>query len=194
VLEGGGRSVTVRTAVDSGSRIKGCYERNLTGFAMKLTLRLAGTLVVAAVCAQLIGCGTLPRETAAASPTGINSQAAVVVSAARHQIGAPYHYGGSTPRGFDCSGLVHYAYQRAGIEVPRTTGGLLRSAHRVPLSQLRPGDVLFFRITPPKISHVGLYVGHGRFVHAPSSGKHVSYASLNDDYWSRHIIAAGRFY
>jgi len=119
--------------------------------------------------------------------------AAVVVQTAKRQIGAPYHYGGSTPRGFDCSGLVHYAYQHAGIEVPRTTGGLLRRAQPVPLSKLRPGDVLFFRVAPPKISHVGLYVGNGRFVHAPSSGKSVSYASLNEKYWSRHIVSAGRF-
>ena len=184
----------MRTAVDHESHINRNYERNVAMLAMKVTVRLAGTLAVAAMCAQLIGCGTLPRETAAARPSSSISQAAEVVRVARQQIGVPYHYGGSTPRGFDCSGLVHYAYQRAGIEVPRTTGGLLRRAHRVPLSQLRPGDVLFFRITHSKISHVGLYVGYSRFVHSPSSGKHVSYASLNDEYWSRHIISAGRFY
>lgn len=161
---------------------------------MKKSMRRVGTLVVVAVGAQLLGCGTFPHETAAAAPMHSVSPAAVVVKTARQQIGVPYRYGGSTPRGFDCSGLVHYAYQRAGIEVPRTTGGLLRRAHRVPLSQLRPGDVLFFRVAPPKISHVGIYIGHGRFVHSPSSGKSVSYASLNDQYWSRHIISAGRFY
>jgi cell wall-associated NlpC family hydrolase len=118
----------------------------------------------------------------------------VVVETARQQVGVPYRYGGESPRGFDCSGLVHYAYLSAGIEVPRTTVEQLRGARRIPLAELRPGDVLFFRVAPPKISHVGLYVGDGRFVHAPSSGRQVSYASLDDQYWSRHIVAAGRFY
>jgi murein DD-endopeptidase len=155
---------------------------------------LAAGLILAVVCAQLLGCGSLPRETATAAPSYDSSRAEVVVRTARQQIGVPYRYGGTTPRGFDCSGLVHYAYQRAGIKVPRTTAGLLRRAHRVRLSQLRPGDVLFFRVAPPKISHVGLYVGKGRFVHAPSSGEQVSYASLNNQYWRHHIVTAGRFY
>ena len=161
---------------------------------MKAVARFAGTVVLVAVCAQLLGCGTLPRETAVATPVHGKSPATVAVQTVRRQIGVPYRYGGSTPRGFDCSGLVHYAYQRAGIKVPRTTGGLLRRAHRVPLSQLRPGDVLFFRIAPPKISHVGLYIGGGRFVHAPSSGKEVSYASLKNEYWKHHLVSAGRLY
>ena len=161
---------------------------------MKTAIRFTGTLLVAAACSQIIGCGTLPSETPVATAAHHLSPASVVVRTARHEIGTPYRYGGSTPRGFDCSGLVHYAYQRAGIKVPRTTRGLLRRAHRVALSKLRPGDVLFFRVDPPKISHVGIYIGHGRFVHAPSSGKLVSYASLNDDYWSRHVVSAGRFY
>jgi len=162
---------------------------------MKTAMKIAGMLL-AAVCTQLIGCGTLPSETPVATAThSLNpASASIVVRTVRHEVGRPYRYGGSTPRGFDCSGLVHYAYQRAGIKVPRTTGGLLRHAHRVPLSKLRPGDVLFFRVAPPKISHVGIYIGHGRFVHAPSSGKRVSYASLNDDYWSQHVVTAGRFY
>jgi murein DD-endopeptidase len=170
------------------------HENDPTGLVMKYAVRLAGALVLVAVCAQLFGCGTLPREEAVATPVHGKSPAVVVVRTARQQIGVPYRYGGSTPRGFDCSGLVHYAYQRAGIKVPRTTGGLLRRAHRVPLSQLRPGDVLFFRIAPPKISHVGLYIGGSRFVHAPSSGKEVSYASLKDEYWRRHLVSAGRLY
>jgi murein DD-endopeptidase len=162
---------------------------------MKTAINIAVMLLVA-VCTQLIGCGTLPSETPLATATHpLNlASASIVVRTVRHEVGTPYRYGGATPRGFDCSGLVHYAYRRAGIKVPRTTGELLRHAHRVPLSKLQPGDVLFFRVDPPKISHVGIYIGHGRFVHAPSSGKQVSYASLNDGYWSRHVVSAGRFY
>jgi len=159
-----------------------------------IAARLYGAAVALAACAQLGGCGALPSQTAVAAQADGLDPAAVVVKTARQQVGVPYRYGGESPRGFDCSGLVHYAYARAGIEVPRTTRELLRHARRVPLSKLRPGDVLFFRVAPPKISHVGLYIGDGRFVHAPSSGKEVSYASLNDYYWSRHVVSAGRFF
>ena len=174
--------------------IYGHHENDPAGPAMKMVVRLAGTLVLVAACAQLCGCGTLPRNTVVATQIHGNSPAVVAVQTARQQIGVPYRYGGSTPKGFDCSGLVHYAYLRAGIKVPRTTGELLRRAHRVPLAKLRPGDVLFFRIAPPKITHVGLYIGGSRFVHAPSSGKEVSYASLNDEYWKHHLVYAGRLY
>ena len=159
-----------------------------------IATRQIRVLVILAVLSQLFGCGTIPDKTAGAISKNYAHQAALVVHTARQQVGAPYHYGGSTPKGFDCSGLVHYAYRSAGIDVPRTTKGLLREAHRVSLSQLRPGDILFFRVDPPKISHVGIYIGHGRFVHAPTNGKRVSYASLKSQYWSHHVVAAGRYY
>ena len=159
-----------------------------------MAIRLIRALAIITVFSQLFGCGTLPDKTAAPISTDNADRATLVVHTARQQIGAPYRYGGSTPRGFDCSGLVHYAYKSAGIDVPRTTKGLLREAHRVSLSQLQPGDILFFRVDPPKISHVGIYIGHGRFVHAPTNGKRVSYASLKSKYWSHHVVAAGRYY
>jgi probable lipoprotein NlpC len=117
-----------------------------------------------------------------------------VVAAARRAVGAPYRYGGFTPRGFDCSGLVYYAYRQAGISVPRTTGALLRAARPVPLDDLRAGDVLFFELEGKKVSHVGIYAGTGSFIHAPSSGKQVSYASLRSEFWRSHLTAVGRFY
>jgi cell wall-associated NlpC family hydrolase len=156
--------------------------------------RLIGALAIITVTLQLFGCGTLPDKTTGAISRGNVNPAAAVVETARQQVGAPYRYGGSTPKGFDCSGLVHYAYMSAGIEVPRTTDGLLREAHRVSLTQLKPGDILFFRADPPKISHVGIYIGHDHFVHAPTNGKRVSYASLKSKYWMRHIVTAGRYY
>ena len=116
-----------------------------------------------------------------------------VVAVAASLEGAPYRYGGHTPRGFDCSGLVFYAYNRVGIPVPRTTSGQRRRAHAVPLSELRPGDVLFFVLEGKKVSHVGIYAGGGSFIHAPSSGKKVSYASLESEYWRDRLVGAGRF-
>ena len=107
------------------------------------------------------------------------------------QVGTPYRYGGQTPAGFDCSGLVHYAYGQAGIPVPRTTGALWSSARPVPREELRPGDVLFFSIAG-KMQHVGLYVGEGRFAHAPSSGRTVTVESLSADFYRQAFLRGGR--
>lgn len=107
--------------------------------------------------------------------------------------GKPYRYGGSSPRGFDCSGLVHFAHQEAGLSVPRTAELQFRHSQRVPRSALQPGDLVFFRIAG-KVSHVGLYAGDGRFVHAPSSGKHVEVTTLDHPYWRRHLVGTGRLH
>ena len=121
-----------------------------------------------------------PRTTA--------ERAAVI---AREQVGVPYRYGGNSRSGFDCSGLVHYAYSRAGLQTPRTTTALWRELPPVARDQLRTGDVLFFDIAG-KISHVGLYLGQGRFVHAPSSGKAVSIANLTSAYYRQAFVRGGR--
>lgn len=130
-------------------------------------------------------------ETVPASP--VVPAAVTVVDTARKMLGVPYRYGGAGPSGFDCSGLVSYAYRSVGIQVPRTSGEQFRRANRVELQDLQPGDILFFRLNPPKVSHVAIYDRDGRFIHAPSSGKQVSYASLDNPYWRQHLIAAGRF-
>ena len=116
-----------------------------------------------------------------------------VIAMARNMLGAPYRYGGADPSGFDCSGLVSYVYRSAGIRVPRTSQEQYRQSFPVATDQLRAGDLLFFRLRPPKVSHVAIYAGEGRFIHAPSSGKRVSYASLENPYWKQHLIGAGRF-
>ena len=107
------------------------------------------------------------------------------------QVGVPYRYGGTTREGFDCSGLVYFAYSKAGVRLPRTTGALWRSLEPVALRDLQVGDVLFFDIEG-KVSHVGLYLGERRFVHAPSSGREVSIASLDSGYYQRALIRGGR--
>lgn len=111
--------------------------------------------------------------------------------AAVRQVGVPYRYGGSTSSGFDCSGLIHYAYATTGKSMPRTTSALWRDLNPVAVKDLRVGDVLFFDIEG-KMSHVGLYLGDSRFVHAPSSGKTVTVASLNSSYYRRALIRGGR--
>jgi len=111
---------------------------------------------------------------------------------ARGMVDAPYRYGGADPRGFDCSGLVYYSYRKASIEVPRTAAEQYRQSNRVKISRLRPGDLIFFRISQDNLSHVGIYAGSGRFIHAPSGGKRVSYASLDNPYWKARVLGAGR--
>lgn len=110
---------------------------------------------------------------------------------AMQQVGVPYRYGGSTPTGFDCSGLVHYSYANAGKNIPRTTAGQWANLTPVDHPQIRVGDLLFFNISG-KMSHVGLYLGGGRFVHAPSTGRSVSIESLGSDYYRKAFIRAGR--
>lgn len=111
-------------------------------------------------------------------------------------IGAPYRYGGASPAtGFDCSGLIHYVYREAaGIELPRTSAEL--SAMKTPKpaqSALLPGDVVLFRLRGGrKVNHAGIYVGDGRFVHAPSSGGRVRLDRLDDSYWRRGYTGARR--
>jgi cell wall-associated NlpC family hydrolase len=107
-------------------------------------------------------------------------------------VGRPYRYGGSTPAGFDCSGLVQFSYRQAGVSIPRSTDDQLRATSRIRMSALRRGDLLFFDEEGKKKSHVGIYLGDGRFVHAPSSGKHVRTDRLDAAYWKKHLSEARR--
>jgi cell wall-associated NlpC family hydrolase len=111
---------------------------------------------------------------------------------ALEMVGTPYRYGGKTPKGFDCSGLVLYSYALAGKQLPVNVGGQRAASRPVPRKQIRPGDLLFFDLTDEDRTHVGLYVGGGKFVHAPSRGKRVSTAALSNPYWRRHFAGARR--
>jgi len=118
----------------------------------------------------------------------VGEQAAAI---AVDQVGVPYRYGGSSPSGFDCSGLVQYSYSRAGKRVPRTTGQLWSETRTIGRHELRVGDLLFFNIAG-KMSHVGVYLGGQRFVHAPSSGRTVTVASLDSPFYRSAFARAGR--
>ena len=112
-------------------------------------------------------------------------------SVALQQVGVPYRYGGATRNGFDCSGLVQYSYQHAGKRLPRTTGQLWSSTTAVRRDDLQVGDLLFFNIEG-KMSHVGMYVGRQQFVHAPSSGRTVTVATLTSPFYKSAFIRGGR--
>jgi cell wall-associated NlpC family hydrolase len=106
-----------------------------------------------------------------------------IVRTAHSLRGIPYLAGGTTPRGFDCSGFVQYVYGKAGISVPRRSDQQYANGRKISLSNTKPGDLVFFQTTSRRISHVGIYVRDGMFIHAPSSGKHVSYSSIENPYW-----------
>ncbi|MHB8454503.1 MAG: C40 family peptidase [Acidiferrobacterales bacterium] len=149
-------------------------------------LRFTAGLVV--INMMLAGCSTAPVQEH--SRASIENRVAAV---AHSMVGRPYHYGGDTPKGFDCSGLVYYSYARAGERVPRTSAGQRRAASWIPLKKARRGDLLFFNERGRWSSHVGIYIGNGKFVHAPSSGERVRTDRLNDPYWRRHFVSVRRF-
>jgi len=139
----------------------------------------------------LSGCGTLHSPNASKTAEKMK-----VVDTARQQLGSAYRYGGNTPKsGFDCSGLVQYSYRQAGLTVPRTSKEQYRQARPVSRRHLQAGDLIFFRNRYGSfVSHVGIYLGEGEFIHAPSSGKKVSIKRLDTPYWKKHFYAAGRFH
>ena len=154
-------------------------------------IKFSALILVWVLSLYLGGCGSKPYR-----PSGQVPDRQQVIEAARDMLGVPYHYGGSSPTsGFDCSGLVQYAYRQAGIQVPRTTGEQYRAALPIRRHALRPGDVIFFRTHGRRfVSHVGIYLGKDQFIHAPSSGKQVSIDSLQDNYWRRRYTSGGRMF
>jgi cell wall-associated NlpC family hydrolase len=139
--------------------------------------------------------GTNRLQAAAISaPTSISSGASVVSAAMRH-LGARYVFGGTSPAGFDCSGYVWYVHKAMGRPVSRGLWGQLNGGPRVALSALQPGDTVFFANTyMPGLSHVGIYIGGGRFVHASDEASGVKISSLSDSYWGPRYIGASRLY
>jgi cell wall-associated NlpC family hydrolase len=135
----------------------------------------------------LAACASSPN-----APVTDPASADRAASSALKMVGKPYRYGGSSPAGFDCSGLVQYSYKQAGVSLPRSTDDLLRTSTPLRGMNLRRGDLLFFDQEGKKKSHVGIYLGDGRFVHAPSSGKSVRTDRLDSPYWKKHLAEARR--
>jgi cell wall-associated NlpC family hydrolase len=115
-----------------------------------------------------------------------------VVRTALDFLGVPYRNGGSDPSGFDCSGLVQYVFARHGFVVPREVRDQYRVGREIDLKDAQPGDLIFFETVSRGASHVGMVIGEGRFVHAPSSRGVVRIEAYVANYWSTRIVGARR--
>lgn len=166
----------------------------------------AGRLLAALCLSALAACSLVrepgpsapsarPANTVAATPGSADAgPGRLLLARAERQLGAPYRFGGASPQGFDCSGLVRWVHGEAGITVPRTAAGQQLEARPVPVGELQAGDLVFFRIAGRAVDHVGIYAGDGRFLHAPRSGRTVGYDRLDDPWWSSRQAGAGRFW
>ncbi|MDH3647987.1 MAG: C40 family peptidase [Gammaproteobacteria bacterium] len=154
-----------------------------------LVILIAGLGVVAGCATSLptVDRSSSTRERSVTSETG-----ALIARAALDVLGTPYRYGGSDKNGFDCSGLVQYAHSRAGIRLPRTTSTQFSAAKNHPVN-MEVGDVLFYRIGG-RVSHNGIYLGNGRFIHAPSTGKNVSIIRTDNPYFRDKLAGIRRFH
>ncbi len=166
------------------------------------SLLLAGA--AAGVPALLAGCGSAPRRRPSVAsgeefePGELDLAAAgpgsEVVMQALANVGKPYRWGGSDPKvGFDCSGLVAHVYEDAvGVRLPRTSREMSRRGRRVKRRELAAGDLVFFNTSRRAYSHVGIYIGRDRFVHAPSSGSLVRVERMSNRYWAGRYDGARR--
>ena len=116
-----------------------------------------------------------------------------VIRAAYSVLGTPYVFGGTSTYGFDCSGFTQYAFARAGISIPRMADSQLYYGRQISMSELRPGDLIFFTGTydaGEPVTHIGIYVGNGQMIHC---GHPVQYTSINSPYWQSHFYGFGRW-
>lgn len=170
---------------------------------MSLFVACKGSFTFAAVALSLVlaGCSTMPSDHRGAAsiaspvlPSRISqAQADEVAIYAVGLVGTPYRYGGNTPdSGFDCSGLIGHVYQsRAGLAPPRTVSRLQSWGQPISGDDIRSGDLVVFAQSNVA-THAGIYVGEGRFVHAPSTGGEVRLDRLNSKYWSSRLLSFRR--
>lgn len=133
---------------------------------------------------------TPPRLDAPATPPAASGP---VVELARHYLGVPYLFGGDSPeKGFDCSGLVHYVFRQRGQQISRLANEQFREGRPVDRKALQPGDLVFFSVSGSGVDHVGIYAGDELFIHAPRTGRSVSYDSLKSTYFAQRYQGARR--
>lgn len=158
-----------------------------------IRLRPTGCAALLLALALLAGCAGTPStpsrslEATLSEQQDLSIERVLAISFARDALGIPYRYGGTTREGMDCSGLTQASLSAAGITIPRTSQQQYDALPAI--DSARPGDLLFFG-SGGRISHVGLYVGDHRMIHAPGSGRQVSVANLGNRYWRSHFHGA----
>ena len=154
---------------------------------------------VALITALLAACGTAPKKPAPKprppiTLSGLSADGAgrEILMVTMGLIGLDYRFGGSNPEaGLDCSGMVGYIYRNAvGVELPRTAAQIADVARPIPDSQLRVGDLVFFNTSGKPFSHMGIYVGDGKFAHAPSSNSQIRLDYLSNSYFAARYQGA----
>ena len=144
--------------------------------------------------------GQIARQSSvtASPPPAVSSSAGRgdvddLIGSAMGFLGVAYRFGGASPSGFDCSGFMQYIFRKAfAVNLPRTSAEQANVGVAVNRSQLQPGDMVFFRTAGSRISHVGMYIGNDRFIHAPRTGKRIEITSLSNRYWSARYATARR--
>ena len=142
----------------------------------------------------MVGCGSVPRQLPPPDTGPMSEERAEALLQTLLALGVDYRYGGGSPEsGFDCSGLVAHVFREAyGIELPHNARAQSEFGVRVSLSELRAGDLVFYNTLNRPYSHVGIYLGDGRFVHAPKTGAQVRVESINGRYWMQRFDGARR--
>ncbi len=144
----------------------------------------------------LAGCGgryTQPPIEFRSEQGAFSSPQEKIVHTARNLLGAPYRFGGITPKGFDCSGYVAYVYKHSiGRNLPRRSVEQIKFGKAISPAKAGPGDLLYFWIVEENIFHVGIYIGGDQFIHAPSSRGEVNIQRLHDPYWRERYRGARR--
>lgn len=136
--------------------------------------------------------GDKPRQKA---PKGDRDMGAIAARTAERFVGIPYRWGGdNVVDGMDCSGFVRAVYNLCGVSIPRTSREQFRAGEKVGRDELRDGDLVFFGSSEEKINHVGIYVGSGRFVHAPRQGEEIRVSTVDESYFERRFVGARRYF
>lgn len=138
--------------------------------------------------------GSAPASPSSPQQTPSGDAAGDLIMNAMSLIGVSYRFGGNSPtQGLDCSGFMQYIFrQTMGITLPRSSAAMAEVGTHVERANLRPGDLVFFRTSGNRISHVGMYIGNDRFIHAPSTGKNIEITSMNSRYWGSKYATARR--
>lgn len=123
---------------------------------------------------------------------GGSASGARLVEELRKHLGTKYVWGGEAPGGFDCSGLMQYVAKQLGITIPRTAADQAKAGKEVGKGELQPGDMVFFNTSGSRVSHVGMYIGDGKMIHAPKTGDVVKVSSIEDSYYASKYVTARR--